>query len=157
MGLKELANKIFPAAIADDENYAGDIYENDDFVEEETRGAVMANETYSSRGANVTVATGGSSIEMKVVSPKSYDAVTQIADLLVSKKTVLLNLENTNRETSRRLIDFLSGAAYAIGGGVQKVADNTYAITPSNVAVSKESMSAAVSEIEEPENAGMSF
>ena len=55
MGLKELANKIFPAAIADDENYAGDIYENDDFVEEETRGAVMANETYSSRGANVTV------------------------------------------------------------------------------------------------------
>ena len=157
MGLKELANKIFPVAIADDENYAGDIYENDDYVEEETRSAVMANETYSSRGANVTVATGGSSIEMKVVSPKSYDAVTQIADLLVSKKTVLLNLENTNRETSRRLIDFLSGAAYAIGGGVQKVADNTYAITPSNVAVSKESMSAAVSEIEETENAGISF
>ena len=69
MGLKELANKIFPVAIADDENYAGDIYENDDYVEEETRSAVMANETYSSRGANVTVATGGSSIEMKVVSP----------------------------------------------------------------------------------------
>lgn len=153
MGLKELANKIFPAAIADDENYVGDIYENDDYVEEESRGAV---ETYSSRGANVTVATGGSSIEMKVVSPKSYDAVTQIADLLVSKKTVLLNLENTNRETARRLIDFLSGAAYAIGGGVQKVADNTYAITPSNVAVSKESMSNAVEE-EQTENAGMSF
>ena len=93
---------------------------------------------------------------MKVVSPKSYDAVTQIADLLVSKKTVLLNLENTNRETARRLIDFLSGAAYAIGGGVQKVADNTYAITPSNVAVSKESMSNAVEE-EQTENAGMSF
>jgi cell division inhibitor SepF len=85
----------------------------------------------------------GSAIEMKVVKPDRYEAVADIADLLLSKKTVLLNLENTNRETARRLIDFLSGAAYALGGGVQKVADNTYAITPSNVAVSRENVGAA--------------
>jgi len=77
---------------------------------------------------------------MKVVTPSSYDSVTQIADLLLSHKTVLLNLEKTNKETAKRLIDFLSGVAYALSGEVQKVADNTYAITPSNVAVSKETV-----------------
>ena len=83
-----------------------------------------------------------SSIEMKVVTPTKFEAVTQIADLLLEKKTVLLNLENTNKETAKRLIDFLSGVAYALNGDVQKVADNTFAVTPNNVAVSNEPMEA---------------
>ena len=87
-----------------------------------------------------------SSIEMKVVTPTRYDAVTQIADLLLEKKTVLLNLENTNKETAKRLIDFLSGVAYALNGDVQKVADNTFAVTPNNVAVSNESVDGVVAE-----------
>lgn len=151
MGLKEFSEKLFPKAIVDD--YEDD-FENEGFEEEER--PVHA-ETYPSRGgANVTVAPG-SSIEMKVVTPKSYDTVTQIADLLLDKKTVLLNLESTNRETARRLIDFLSGVAYALGGGVQKVADNTYAITPSNVAVSKESVGTVSAPAADAEDGGASF
>lgn len=145
MGLKEFGKKLFPVDIPDEYNYEDDITGEEQYEEEER---VHTPEAFSSRGsANVNFASG-SSIEMKVVTPKSYDTVTQIADLLLAKKTVLLNLENTNRETARRLIDFLSGAAYALGGGVQKVADNTYAITPSNVAVSKESVSGVASSSE---------
>lgn len=86
---------------------------------------------------------------MKVVTPTKFDAVTQIADLLLANKTVLLNLENTNKETAKRLIDFLSGVAYALGGDVQKVADNTFAVTPRNVEVESMDTAAAQTEPEE--------
>lgn len=135
MKLKDLGRKLFP--VGPEEDYTDDYDEGAEYQEED-RGSVYSGESaFASRGTNVAVAAGGSSIEMKVVTPKSYDTVTQIADLLLEKKTVLLNLEDTNRETARRLIDFLSGVAYALGGDVQKVAENTYAVTPSNVAVSK--------------------
>ncbi len=80
----------------------------------------------------------GSSIEMKVVKPDSLDSVSQIADHLLDRRTILLNLEDTNRETARRLVDFLQGVAYAINGTLKKVANCTYVITPSNVDVSGE-------------------
>ena len=54
---------------------------------------------------------------------------------LLSRRTVVLNLENTNKETARRLIDFLSGVAYSIDGSLKKIASNAYVITPSNVDV----------------------
>ena len=142
MGLKNLGDLIFGGRIAND-NYEDPYEEMDDEfagTEAPVSNVRTSENTYNQRTAGVSV---GSSIEMKVVTPKSYDSVSQIADLLLSKKTVLLNLESTNRETARRLIDFLSGVAYALGGDVQKVADNTYAITPSNVAVSKENIGAA--------------
>ena len=113
MGFKNFSKILFPPSddvIEEEELYSRD----DDYVEEE-RKVRPADTGYTPRGVSVT--TGGSSIEMKVVTPKSYDTVTQIADLLLEKKTVLMNLENTNRETARRLIDFLSGVAYALGGG----------------------------------------
>lgn len=143
MGFKDLAGKLFPSSIdtEEDYNYGSDLDDGAEQYEDPRNTPVHASENvYAPRGGAQVAMMGGSSIEMKVVTPKSYDTVTQIADLLLSKKTVLLNLENTNRETARRLIDFLSGAAYALGGGIQKVADNTYAVTPSNVAVSRESV-----------------
>lgn len=155
MGLKDITKKFFPDAIAE-ESYEDDyLNEDDQYLDEEVAHAAPSASFASRNSANVSVASG-SSIEMKVVTPKSYDTVTQIADLLLSKKTVLLNLENTNRETARRLIDFLSGVAYALHGDIQKVADNTYAITPSNVAVSKESIGASAP-VSETEDAGIGF
>ena len=127
----KLSEKLFPKSPLED-----DFVDNEGYIDDEPEMPVRAAESTYSRGKSVNVI-AGNSIEMKVVTPKSFESVSQIADLLVEKKTVLLNLENTNRETSIRLIDFLSGAAYALRGDVQKVADNTYAITPNNVAVSK--------------------
>ncbi len=90
--------------------------------------------------SNVSVSSG-SSIEMVVVKPEKLETVTQIADYLVDRKTILLNLEETNKETARRLIDFLNGVAYAINGDLRKVATNTYVVTPSNVELSGEKLS----------------
>ena len=87
-------------------------------------------------GAGISISgSSGSALEMKVVKPESFDSVAQIADHLISRRTVVLNLENTNKETARRLIDFLSGVAYSIDGSLKKIASNAYVITPSNVDV----------------------
>ncbi|MCL2212963.1 MAG: cell division protein SepF [Oscillospiraceae bacterium] len=75
-------------------------------------------------------------LELKVVRPEGFDAVAPIADHLLNNRTVVLNLEATNKETARRLIDFLSGVAYSIDGKIKRVANNTYVITPNNVDVS---------------------
>ena len=79
-------------------------------------------------------------IELKVVKPERFESVSQIADHLLSRRTVVLNLENTNKETERRLIDFLSGVAYSINGQLKKIASNAYVITPDNVDVSGEQL-----------------
>jgi cell division inhibitor SepF len=97
-----------------------------------------ASEPKSTSGTSIS---SGSSIEMVVVKPEKLETVTQIADYLVDRKTILLNLEETNKETARRLIDFLNGVAYAINGDLRKVATNTYVVTPSNVELSGEKLS----------------
>ncbi len=83
---------------------------------------------------------GGAAIELKVVKPEKFDCVPQIADHLLNKRTVVLNLEATNKETARRLIDFLSGVAYSIDGQLKRIANNAYVITPNNVDVSGEQL-----------------
>ena len=79
-----------------------------------------------------------SALEMKVIKPDRFEAVTQIAEHLLAHKTVVLNLEETNKETIRRIIDFMSGVAFAIEGNIKRVASSTYVITPKNVEVSGE-------------------
>ena len=79
-----------------------------------------------------------SSVELKVVKPENFDSVAKIANLLMSNKTVVLNLEETNKELGRRLLDFLAGTAYAIKGDVKKVAEKTYIITSSSTVISAE-------------------
>lgn len=86
------------------------------------------------------------SLELKVVRPKEFDTVPQIADHLLSRRTVVLNLEETNKETAKRVVDFLSGVAYSIDGSIKKVASNTYVITPANVDVSGDPMRRAKEE-----------
>ena len=62
-----------------------------------------------------------------------YTSASTIADHLNNKRTVVLNLESTNKDIARRLLDFLSGVAYANEGKIKKVAISTYIITPYNV------------------------
>lgn len=81
------------------------------------------------------ISLSGNSIEMKVVKPKTFESVPQIADHLLSKRTVVLNLEDADQDTSRRIIDFLFGVAYSINGSLRKIATKAYVITPNNVDV----------------------
>lgn len=68
-----------------------------------------------------------------LVKPTAFENAAEIADNLKNKRTVVLNLEQTNQEVARRLIDFLSGVAYANEGKIKRVANNTFIITPYNV------------------------
>jgi len=89
--------------------------------------------------SGITVTAGGNmqfSAELKVVKPEECKSEKEIADHLINRRTVILNLEETNKETARRLIDFLRGVAYAIQGKLQKVTDRTYIIAPSNIEIS---------------------
>lgn len=72
-------------------------------------------------------------LKVVLVKPERFDDASSIADHLNQKRTVVLNLEAANREVSRRLIDFLSGVAYANNGQIKRVANSTYIITPYNV------------------------
>ena len=79
-------------------------------------------------------------MQVVLVRPDRFDDVTAIADHLNAQKSVVLNLEATNRETARRIIDFLGGVAYANGGSIRKVANSTYMIVPGAVDVLGEPM-----------------
>lgn len=72
-------------------------------------------------------------LQVVLVKPERFENAAEIADHLREKRTVVLNLEQTNKDIARRLIDFLSGVAYAQDGKIKKVAVNTYLITPYNV------------------------
>lgn len=89
-------------------------------------------------------------LQVVLVKPERYENASEIADHLKVKRTVLLNLENTNKEIARRILDFLSGVAYANEGKIKKVSVNTYIITPYNVDIMGDL-------IDELENNGMYF
>ena len=72
-------------------------------------------------------------LKVVLVKPERFENASEIADQLKDKRTVVLNLESTNKDVARRLIDFLSGVAYAGEGKIKKVAANTYIITPYSV------------------------
>lgn len=72
-------------------------------------------------------------LQVVLVKPERFDDASAIADHLNAKRTVVLNLESTSKEVSRRLVDFLSGVAYANNGQIKRVANSTFIITPYNV------------------------
>ena len=74
-------------------------------------------------------------LQVVLVKPDRFDEVTAIADHLNEGKTVVLNLEESARDISRRIVDFLSGVAYANGGNMRKVAKNTFIIVARGVDV----------------------
>lgn len=73
--------------------------------------------------------------KMKLIisNPETFEEAAEIADNLREKRAILMNIENAPRETQRRLIDFLSGVAYALGGKIKRVSAQAYIITPTNV------------------------
>ena len=134
--MDELKKIIHPY---DDEDYD---YE-DDFEEpvkesrspfedrkEDRRSEERRNEDRHNKEVNIHATT---QLKVVLVKPERFENASEIADHLKEKRTVVLNLESTNKDVARRLIDFLSGVAYAGEGKIKKVAANTYIITPYSV------------------------
>ena len=84
-------------------------------------------------GKAKTAAYNPSAMQVVLVKPERYEDVTSIADHLNDKKTVVLNLESADRELSRRIVDFLSGATYANHGNIKKISKGTFLIVPNGV------------------------
>lgn len=74
-------------------------------------------------------------MKVMVVEPLSFDDAQQIADYLKNRKPVVVNFENTDKEVAKRMIDFISGTTYALGGSIQKVGNNIFFSAPNNVDV----------------------
>lgn len=81
-------------------------------------------------------------MKLVVMRPERFEDAAAIADQMRRRSSIVLNLESTPRETARRLVDFLSGAAYALEGRIRRIAAGTYIITPSNVDLTGDEFSA---------------
>lgn len=124
---------------------------------EPRRSSSYSFDTFSSRGSQ----SGGNRVvnihakaQLQVVlfKPMSFGEETRtIADELIKRHTVVLNLENTEKETSRRIVDFLSGVAYANNGKIKRIATGTFIITPYNVDLTGDDV------LDELENNGLYF
>jgi len=75
-------------------------------------------------------------LQVIVFKPQKYSEAAEIADHFKNKKTIVLNLENTNKDVANRLIDFLGGVAYAGDGDLKRISNTTYMIVPFNVEIS---------------------
>lgn len=154
--LDELKKLTRPYAEDEDEEF--DDYE-DDYEEEEaepaptraSRAAAEKPASYSERrsGKVVNIHTTAQ-MQVVLVKPERFDTVSEIAEHLRERRAVVLNLEAANKDVARRLVDFLSGCAYALDGKIKKVAVATYIITPCNVDIVGDL-------VEELENNGMYF
>ena len=100
--------------------------------------------------ARVVNLNNNTAMQVVLVKPDRFDTVSEIADNLRDKKAIVLNLESTNKDVARRLVDFLSGVAYALDGKIKKVAISTYILTPYNVEIVGDL-------VEELENSGVYF
>jgi cell division inhibitor SepF len=81
---------------------------------------------------------GNGDVRVHLVIPKSFNDAQQIADKFKDSIPVILNLQGTETDLSKRLIDFASGLTYALDGGMQRIADKVFMLTPRNVEISAE-------------------
>ena len=112
------------------------------FVSEEVMSDELAEDEYYD-AENVTVPNSG---KMILLEPRAYSESQQIADHLKKRNTVVVNLKRVTPEQGKRVIDFVSGTLYAIGGGMQKLGDGIFLCTPKNINVQGK----MTDEVEEP-------
>ncbi len=113
----------------------------DDYDEEDGEYDLPTKSSKSSRsGSKVTPmrqpARRGGNMEVCVVKPASVEDSREITETLLSGRTVILNLEGLDLEVAQRIIDFTSGATYAISGNLQKISNYIFLVTPTNVEIS---------------------
>jgi cell division inhibitor SepF len=85
-----------------------------------------------------TMPSSQTAARVHVVEPRGFNDAQEVGDRLKANQPVILNLQGLERDLQRRLIDFSSGLAYALGGSMSRVADQVFLLTPSNVEVSQE-------------------
>ena len=156
MGLIDKLKKL-----ASDDDYEEDTSDLETYEEESspvnytaptTNSTSYSTDSYSFRNSNKVVNINATAqLQVVLVKPERFDDASSIADQLNNKRTVVLNLESTNKDVARRLVDFLSGVAYANNGQIKRCADKTFIITPYNVGIVGDDL------LDELENNGFYF
>jgi cell division inhibitor SepF len=98
----------------------------------------VANDRTAVLRPRVAAVPSPASVRVHLVVPRSFNDAQQIADKFKESIPVILNLQSSDQDLSKRLIDFASGLTYALDGGMQRVADKVFLLTPRNVEVSAE-------------------
>ena len=146
--------------LSDEEDYDDDFFEEDDFEEEKPKKSFFKKEkkydlddeddddffepkSKSNRTASTTSKVTPmrqparkASMEVCVIKPTNVDDAREITETLLSGSTVILNLEGLDLEVAQRIIDFTSGATFAINGNLQKISNYIFLVTPTNVDIS---------------------
>ena len=119
--------------ISDEDDDFDEMFDDQDspFLDERPRSS--SRDAVDSRRGKVVNIHATTQLKVVLVKPERFEAASEIADHLKEKRTVVVNLESTHKDIARRLIDFLSGVAYAGEGKIKKIAANTYIITPYHV------------------------
>lgn len=112
------------------------LFEPVETVEEE-RPRLEEPENKGKRGGNIVnlPTAQPKQIKVMVVEPVVFDDAQHVADHLKNRKPVVVNLENTDKDVAKRMIDFISGTTYALGGQIQKIGNNIFLCAPNNVDV----------------------
>ena len=128
--------KLFKKYVKDeytnDEDFYDEGYYGDFNKEDEANG-----DGYTDAKAGVSFAGGSSPVALKVVKPKSFDEATTIADYIAEGSTVLLTIDNMDRNATKRMLDFLMGATHVLGGTINMVTGGTFVFAPRSVGVSE--------------------
>ena len=151
MGLMDEIRKL-RHPYSNNDNTAYDDYDDEEEEDYEDEPAPARRRSFTTRAAAATdtaterstpIATAGASrvttlnhstnMQVVLVKPERYDQVSDIAARLRNKQSIVLNLETTDKNVARRVIDFLSGTAYALDGNIRKIAAYTYLVIPYNV------------------------
>lgn len=118
-----------------EDGYMEEEEENFGNVEEEETAEPVEMKTAPASAPKTTGIGSSAPLEMKVVKPERVENAFGIGEHLLARRTVVINFEDTNKETIRRILDFVGGVVFAIDGNIKKVSDATYIATPKNVDV----------------------
>ena len=147
--LDDFKRMIHPVSDEDDDYDVEFDEQESPFLDDRSRMERDRSPVDSRRGKVVNIH-ATTQLKVVLVKPERFENASEIADHLKEKRTVVMNLESTHKDIARRLVDFLSGVAYAGEGKIKKVAANTYIITPYSVDIQGDL-------IDELENNGLYF
>ncbi|WP_101913339.1 cell division protein SepF [Megasphaera vaginalis (ex Bordigoni et al. 2020)] len=136
MGVKNLWNKLVGniGGFEEDDEFETDEQE---FAEAEEEQAALRHNVAPPRRPALGAAQPERPMKMMIVEPETFDDSQSIADYLRDRKPVVINFESTDADVSKRVVDFISGATYALDGNIQKVGKDIFLCVPSNVTVDR--------------------
>ncbi|MGE7713704.1 cell division inhibitor SepF [Priestia megaterium] len=137
MSMKNRFRSFF--ALDDDTEYVEEHYEEEESVEEpvqQSRPAAKASQQPTQQQNVISLQSVQKSSKMMLCEPRVYAEAQEITDHLKNRKVVVVNLQRIQRDQAVRIVDFLSGTVYALGGDIQKIGTDIFLCTPDNVDVS---------------------